>query len=368
MELSALLLPMNEEESCLRASSVAEPLVSWYRANARVLPWRENRDPYRIWSSEIMLQQTRVEAVIPYYNRFLEALPNVAALANAPEEQLHKLWEGLGYYSRVRNLQKAARQVMERYDGKLPPSYELLTDLCGIGVYTGGAIASIAFDEPVPAVDGNVLRVFSRLLTSEGDIGSMKVRAQWRELLLRTMPQECPGDFNQAVMELGATVCLPNGFPLCESCPLKKHCLACQNGTQLLYPVKAPKAPRKIEERTVFLITDGEHVLLRRRPESGLLAGLWEFPSEGEWLDRDKASAYLTERGYTLKKLLTLREHKHIFTHIEWRMKGYLAFCERVTPGSGEAAVDRAALEEQFAVPNAFSSFKKQWIAWADAR
>lgn len=365
MELSALLLPMDEEHACTAATAIADPLASWYRLHARKLPWRENRDPYRIWISEIMLQQTRVEAVIPYYHRFLNALPNVAALAEASEEQLHKLWEGLGYYSRVRNLQKAARQVMERYDGKLPPSYELLTDLCGIGAYTGGAIASIAFDVPVPAVDGNVLRVFSRLLMSEGDISSAKVRAQWRELLLHTMPQENPGIFNQAVMEVGATVCLPNGQPQCVRCPLAFHCLASQNGVPQLYPVKAPKAARRVEERTVLLLTDGARVLLRRRPENGLLAGLWEFPGESGWLDRDAARLLLEKRGLLPDRLLTMKECKHIFTHIEWRMRGYLAVCKTLSGDilqPDEVLADREELESRYAIPNAFSKFKKQWM------
>ena len=240
-----LNLPIPEEEIFRIAAAVPEPLISWYRQNARDLPWRENPEPYRVWVSEIMLQQTRVEAVKPYYRRFLEALPDVAALADAPEEQLMKLWEGLGYYSRARNLQKAARQIMERHGGKLPPSYELLLDLAGFGEYTAGAVASIAFGIPVPAVDGNVLRVFSRVLASDSDIMAPAVRKGCRSLLLETMPQSCPGDYNQALMELGATLCAPNGPPNCMACPLSHLCRAYLNGNPSAFPVKAPKKERR---------------------------------------------------------------------------------------------------------------------------
>ena len=205
---------------------IVEPLLAWYEKNRRKLPWRENVSAYRVWVSEIMLQQTRVEAVKPYFARFIDALPDVSDLADCEEEKLLKLWEGLGYYNRVRNMQKAAKTVMEEYGGQLPDDYEKLLSLKGIGSYTAGAIASIAYGIPVPAVDGNVLRIITRLTQDESDIMKQSVKKRVEQALLEVMPQKRAGVFNQALMELGATVCVPNGAPLCEACPWKEFCLA----------------------------------------------------------------------------------------------------------------------------------------------
>ncbi len=358
-----LNLPIPEPEIYRLAESVPEPLVNWYRQNARALPWRENPEPYRVWVSEIMLQQTRVEAVKPYYRRFLEALPDAAALANAPEEQLMKLWEGLGYYSRARNLQKAARQIMERHGGKLPPSYELLLDLAGFGEYTAGAVASIAFGIPVPAVDGNVLRVFSRLLAADSDIMAPAVRRGYRSLLLETMPQSCPGDYNQALMELGATLCAPNGPPSCADCPLSHLCRAYAGGNPTAFPVKAPKKERRVEEKTVFVVISPEGVLLRQRPNEGLLAGLWEFPWEEGRLGREAAARLLEKWGVVPRKIRTLRPARHIFTHMEWRMEGVLAVCEKILPPEGMRLVTWEEMETVYTVPSAFSAFQKAALA-----
>ena len=365
MEKMQLQLPMSQENAVGLLGNVKTPLLKWYDEYARVLPWRSNPTPYWVWLSEIMLQQTRVEAVLPYFKRFIEALPDIPSLAHASEEQLHKLWEGLGYYSRVRNLHKAALQVMERYDGKLPPSYELLLDLCGIGEYTAGAIASIAFGEPVPAVDGNVLRVFSRVLGCESDIASLQVKKAYRELLLAAMPQDRPGDFNQAVMDLGAGICLPNGVPLCSSCPLAHLCMAFREGTQMVLPVKSAKKARRVEEKTVFLICSPEGVLLHKRPEEGLLAGLWEFPNIPPRLTREQAEELLREQGNGLLKLYTLKEAKHIFTHIEWKMTGYLAVCQKAH-WDGAVPATLRELETVYAVPGAFAPFKKQLLEYAE--
>ena len=360
-----LQLPMSDHEAAAVVENVEKPLLQWYDTHARVLPWRSNPQPYWVWLSEIMLQQTRVEAVLPYFKRFVEALPDIPSLAGASEEQLHKLWEGLGYYSRVRNLHKAALQVMERYDGKLPPSYELLLDLCGIGEYTAGAIASIAFGEPVPAVDGNVLRVFSRILGCESDIGSLHVKKAFRELLLQMMPRVRPGDFNQAIMDLGAGVCLPNGAPLCSDCPLNHLCTAFREGTQMSLPVKSAKKPRRIEEKTVFLIYGPQGVLLHKRADEGLLAGLWEFPNISSRLNRNQAEKLLRQQGNQLVKLYSLKEAKHIFTHIEWRMAGYLAVC--LNPHWQDAIpATLQQLETVYAVPGAFAPFKKQLLDFAE--
>lgn len=353
-----LALPMSGEQAADLARSASEPLLRWYRQNARDLPWRHDPTPYRVWISEVMLQQTRVEAVKPYYQRFLAALPDLPSLAAAEEETLLKLWEGLGYYSRARNLQKAARQTVERYGGALPPSYEQLLDLSGFGEYTAGAVASIAFGIRVPAVDGNVLRVFSRLLAAEADVMSPAVRKGFRELLLETMPDFAPGDFNQAVMELGATLCAPYGTPRCEACPLNALCRAFRGGTPAAYPVKAPKKPRRIEERTVFVIVSPEGVLLHKRPE-GLLGGLWEFPSADGALSQKEQAAWLCRRGIFPEKTILLRPAKHIFSHVEWYMTGCLAQCAALSPGPDEAAARWDELETQYPLPSAFAAFRR---------
>ncbi len=261
-----------------RIRAVREPLLAWYRQNARVLPWREEPDPYRVWISEIMLQQTRVEAVKPYFARFMEELPDVEALAEVSDDRLLKLWEGLGYYSRARNLKKAARIIVERYGGRLPDTMEELLGLPGIGSYTAGAIASIAYGKPEPAVDGNVLRVLSRLLASRDDIANPAVKRRFEEELRLVIPAENCGAFNQGLIEIGAVVCVPNGEPRCGECPMRSVCLAARNGLTGEIPYKAPKRPRRIEERTVLLIRSGDLVVIRKRPEKGLLASMYEFP------------------------------------------------------------------------------------------
>ena len=228
-------------------NEIVQPLISWYRQNKRILPWRDQKNAYYTWVSEIMLQQTRVEAVKPYFLRFIGELPDVKALAECPEEKLMKLWEGLGYYNRVRNMQTAAQNVVSEYSGILPASYEELLALKGIGSYTAGAIASIAYDIPVPAVDGNVLRVFSRITEDRQDIMKQSVRRQVEEKLLGIMPKEAPGDFNQALMELGAVVCVPNGPARCTECPVAAFCRAYHHGIVDELPVKAPKKKRTIE-------------------------------------------------------------------------------------------------------------------------
>ncbi len=359
MAFSELSAERSMVEAKWKISSVTEPLLNWYHLSARTMPWRSEPSPYRVWLSEIMLQQTRVEAVIPYFLRFVRAIPDISALAAASEEQLHKLWEGLGYYSRVRNLQKAAKQIMERYDGALPPSYELLLDLCGIGPYTAGAIASIAFGIPVPAVDGNVLRVLSRIFASEADIGAATVKKEYQELLYRTMPQDKPGDFNQALMELGATVCLPNGKPKCEDCPIAFGCLGYQQGNPTLYPVKAEKKPRRTELKTVLVLCTPQGVLMHKRPSSGLLAGLWEFPNLNGHLTKQEVKDYLKSRGIQEKSIEPLKPTKHIFTHIEWQMTGYYITSAEIRPASDEAISGITELEQTYTVPNAFAAYKK---------
>ena len=329
------------------------PLLTWYRENARTLPWRSDPIPYHVWVSEIMLQQTRVAAVLDYYRRFLEAAPDLAALAALPPDQLMKLWQGLGYYSRARNLQKAAVQIMEDHAGVFPNTYEAIRALAGVGDYTAGAIASIAFRLPVPAVDGNVLRVTARITGDGGDISTPAMKKKVTAALAEVIPLDAPGDFNQALMELGATVCLPNGAPLCGRCPAAGFCRAFQEGRTGELPVKAAKKARRVEERTVYLLFHGDGVALRRRPDRGLLAGLWEYPNEladGEdWLERWGLSAALEKAG----------TGRHIFTHIEWHMTALTAELEGTDLPAGWVWADRAALRDVYALPNAFQSFEQ---------
>ena len=297
-------------------------LLNWYRENRRDLPWRRTRDPYAVWISEIMLQQTRVNAVIPYYESFLTAFPNVTALAEADDDRLMKLWQGLGYYSRAKNLKRAAIETLERFGNTLPGSYRELLTLPGIGSYTAGAIASIAYNERVPAVDGNVLRVMARIRDDARDVMAPKTREAVFSELLSDFPADA-GTFNQALMELGAMVCVPNGAPLCAACPVKDVCRARQNGTIALRPVKSKKAKRTIEPVTVFALFDGERFLVRKRRDEGLLAGLYELPNVSGTLNGDEAAAYLDALGARPIGEIRQYERKHIFTHREWHMRVY---------------------------------------------
>ena len=330
-------------------------LLKWYDSCRRVLPWREDPTPYRVWVSEIMLQQTRVEAVKPYYERFLSQLPTVTKLAEAPEEQLLKLWEGLGYYNRVRNLQKGAQQVVKEYGGEIPASFEKLRTLPGIGEYTAGAIASIAFGIPVPAVDGNVLRVFSRLLAREDDILDPKVKKRMGQEISTLIPRDRAGDFNQSLMELGATVCLPNGTPKCEECPLREICRAHLLGTEADLPKKAAKKARKREERTLFLLTCGGKIALCKRPEKGLLAGMWELPGITGKLGEKEAAEQVQSWGLQAIKLEKLPAAKHIFTHVEWHMTGWAG--EVREEASGFRWADGEELAEKITLPSAFRAY-----------
>lgn len=342
-------------------NEIVQPLISWYRQNKRILPWRDQKNAYYTWVSEIMLQQTRVEAVKPYFLRFIGELPDVKALAECPEEKLMKLWEGLGYYNRVRNMQNAAQTVVSEYSGILPVSYEELLALKGIGSYTAGAIASIAYDIPVPAVDGNVLRVFSRITEDRQDIMKQSVRRQVEEKLLEIMPKEAPGDFNQALMELGAVVCVPNGPARCTECPIVEFCRAYHHGTVDELPVKAPKKKRTIENRTVFVIQDGERTAIHKRPEEGLLAGLYELPNAEGHLSMDEALERVKEMALEPLYIEALPEAKHIFSHIEWRMTGYRIRVSSLEERKESSFIftEKKQSEKQYAIPSAFRAYIK---------
>lgn len=338
---------------------IVSPLLKWFDQNARSLPWRENPLPYYVWVSEIMLQQTRVEAVKPFFNRFIRTLPDIKALAACPQEQLLKLWEGLGYYNRVRNMQKAAIFVMEQYGGELPGDYGALLALPGIGAYTAGAIASISFGIPVPAVDGNVLRVTGRICENEGDIGKQSVKREVEALLQEVIPASAPGKFNQALMDLGAMVCLPGGVPKCGECPLEKLCLARMHGREREFPVKAPKKPRREETRTVLVIRDGNRVALRKRPGRGLLAGLYEFPNVLGFLGQEEALAAVKGFGLSPIRIMPLADARHIFSHVEWQMKGWMVLVEELDEKEEQDLifVEPARTRQEFPIPSAFAAY-----------
>ena len=331
------------------------PLLLWYREHARDLPWRKTPTPYRVWVSEIMLQQTRVAAVLDYYKRFLEAAPTVAHLAELPEDQLMKLWQGLGYYSRARNLQKAARQIMADHGGTFPNTYDSIRALAGVGDYTAGAVASIAFGLPTPAVDGNVLRVAARLRGDERDIAVPATKKAVTADLAAVIPLDSPGDFNQALMELGATVCLPNGAPLCDQCPVAHLCRAHLEGRTGELPVKAPKKARRVESRVVYLLFHENKVALRRRPDKGLLAGLWEYPNEPA-----DGTDYLSLWGLSAPDMERAGAGKHIFSHVEWHMTAQAAELDAPDLPEGWVWADRTALRDTYALPSAFQSFAER--------
>jgi len=344
---------MDQQETL---EQIRQPLLSWYKEHKRSLPWRDDPSPYHVWISEIMLQQTRIEAVIPYYERFLKELPDIPSLAAVSDDKLMKLWEGLGYYSRARNLKKAALTVMERYGGSLPESPEELRGLSGIGDYTAGAIASISFGKPEPAVDGNVLRVIMRYLAKTDDISLQATKKSTAEALRAIYPSgEDAKNLTQAIMELGEAVCIPNGAPQCSHCPLADRCLARRDHLTDTIPVKSPKKPRKQEEKTVFLLSCRGSFAICKRPATGLLAKLWEFPNTASRLSEEEAFSHLTSLGLSPLSVTPCGDAVHIFTHIEWHMTGYAAECRM----PNEAFVWKSAEEilSRYAIPSAFRAY-----------
>ncbi|MFI3254230.1 MAG: A/G-specific adenine glycosylase [Eubacteriales bacterium] len=324
-------------------------LLTWFQENARKLPWRETKDPYHIWLSEIMLQQTRVVAVIGYYQRFLEELPTISALAKCEEDVLLKLWQGLGYYNRARNLQKAAIEIMTNHGGVFPQAYEDIRKLSGIGDYTAGAIASTAFALPYPAVDGNVFRVFSRIKGDNTDISTPEMKKRVSAWVREEMPPSFSGDFNQSLMELGAVVCIPNGEPLCKTCPVSKDCACYGSEKWRELPVKPSKKPRKEEFLKVYLVEWQGKIALRKRPEKGLLAKMWEYPH------------YAGEIPDFFHKAEEFGRGKHLFTHITWHMTGYSLKVEDISPFPQEWHwVTAQEMAEKYPLPSAFAWVKEK--------
>lgn len=340
---------------------IVEPLLLWYEQHRRPLPWRTDPTPYHVWISEIMLQQTRIEAVLPYYERFLSAFPTVEALAVAEDDRLMKLWEGLGYYNRARNLKRAAQRIVEL--GEMPKDLPGLLSLPGIGAYTAGAIASIAFGLPEPAVDGNVLRVITRLLADESDVRAETTKRHITDRLRAIYPTDPAGAsaMTQALMELGEVACIPNGTPHCENCPLGAFCLARLRGLTGQIPLRSPKKPRTVLHRTVLLLIYDGKIAIRKRSERGLLSGLWEFPAVETALDRDGCCSQLRAMGFTPVTVKPAGTAVHLFTHIEWHMNGFLVELSSdqlpADAPNGLIFVTPHALQSDHALPSAFRAF-----------
>ncbi len=334
-------------------------LLEWYDSSARILPWRNDPSPYRVWISEIMLQQTRVDTVKPYFERFMKAVPTIQDLADISEDQLLKLWEGLGYYSRAKNLKKAANVIMQEFGGQIPCDIERLKSLPGIGPYSSGAIGSIAFGIRVSAVDGNVLRVIARISANRGDITNRIVKKEIEDMVNQMLPMTRVGDFNQALMELGATICLPSGSPKCAACPVHALCDAHSQGIEDELPIKSKKKDRKIEHKTIFVIEYEGNIAIKQRPSEGLLSSLWEFPNVEGHLTYEESEKKLNEWGITLSEIMPMKNSKHIFTHLEWHMIGYYIPAQSIEENNQLVWVTREKIKEQYSIPTAFKAYLK---------
>jgi len=334
-------------------------IINWYQKNKRMLPWRKDKNPYHIWISEIMLQQTKIEAVKKYYNRFIQEIPDVKNLSKIEEERLLKLWEGLGYYTRARNLQKAAKIITNELNGKFPTKYEELIKLPGIGEYTASAITSISFQEQVATVDGNVLRVMMRILNSKENVLEEAVRKKVTKALTETLKKynvKHPGDFNEGMMELGETICIPNTKPICNECPIKNFCKAYKENTQETLPIRIKKNRKKEENLTVFLIIYQNKVAVSYREEKGLLHHMYEFPNINKKLTKQETEAYLKSLHIT-GKITKGPSHTHIFTHKKWKMQSYIIELTKEIKTYKFYTIKE--IEENLALPTAFVPFLK---------
>lgn len=335
-----------------------KPVIEWYQKNKRELPWRKEKNPYHIWLSEIMLQQTRIEAVKTYYKRFLEEIPTIQDLAEIEEEKLLKLWEGLGYYNRARNLKKAAEMIQKNHKGQMPKTYQELLQLPGIGEYTAGAISSIAYNEPVPAVDGNVLRVVSRVIGSKKDVLENKTKKEFTEILKEIMPKQA-GDFNEGLMELGELICIPNGETICQKCPLQEFCVAKKEALTDIIPVRNPKIKRKKEDITVFLLEFEGKFAIQKRSKTGLLANMYEFPNLLKKVQSKKIENILKNWEITTShKIKKVGSHHHVFSHVEWDMIGYQI---QVTKKNKDFIwKSKEEILKDYAIPGAFMPFLRK--------
>ena len=331
-------------------------LEDWFLENRRILPWRRDKNPYHVWISEVMLQQTRIEAVISYYERFMKEIPTISSLANVDEDKLLKLWEGLGYYNRARNLKKAAIKIMEEYDGVFPTTYSEIIKLPGIGEYTASAISSICFGEKQVTIDGNVMRVFTRFYNDTSNISKSSTRIMIHDRLLSMMSFD-PGYFNEGMMELGEVICIPNGMPKCDVCPLRDGCQSYKNSNYYFFPVKDEKKLKEEVEMTVIIpIWEGK-TLVRKRREVGLLHNLYEFPNVvgNKCVEEVRAISEEFGKVANIKKSIC---YTHVFTHKKWKMQAYFVFLESVN--CQDMFYRIADVEERFALPTAFSPFLYQ--------
>ncbi|MGD7009748.1 A/G-specific adenine glycosylase [Metabacillus sp. 84] len=335
--------------------SFQKDLIGWFQKEQRILPWRENSDPYRVWVSEIMLQQTRVDTVIPYFLNFMEKFPDIESLAKADEEQVMKAWEGLGYYSRVRNLQFAVREVSEAYDGIVPADPGKFGELKGVGPYTKGAVMSIAYNIPEPAVDGNVMRVMSRILLIDEDIAKPKTRKLFDTAIREVISKDNPSDFNQALMELGALICTPSS-PSCLLCPVREHCQAFAEGRQHELPVKSKKKKQKSMLMAAAVLRDSSgSYWIRKRPSEGLLANLWEFPNcetvSDTLTQKEELETYLIRELEAIPELNPVEGViQHVFSHLIWNIALFAGIVENVKEGSGLVKVTEEEMK-QYAFP-----------------
>ena len=341
---------------------LAKKITDWYVAHKRNLPWRKDRNPYHVWISEIMLQQTRLEAVTSYYQRFIKELPTIQDLAFVDEERLLKLWEGLGYYNRARNLKRAAIIITEKYHGKFPTTYEEILSLPGIGEYTASAIASICFSLPEVTIDGNVLRVYTRVFEDDSVIDLEKEKKKIRNVLMKIVPS-CSGDFNEGLMELGETICIPGGVPKCGDCPLYDMCLSRKHGTSLKYPVRLEKNEKRVEHYTVLVFYYQNYFLLEKRLDTGLLHGLWQFPNLEGSISQEKVERYCKNLDITPLKIEKGISYTHIFTHKKWVMNSYYIEVSRndkhKLSGVFVTAQER---EENYSLPGAFQPFQNDFL------
>ncbi len=341
-------------------TELSDKITKWYLENKRDLPWRKDKDPYHVWISEIMLQQTRIEAVLSYYKRFMETLPTIESLSKVEDDKLLKLWEGLGYYNRARNLKKAAIKIIEDYNGIFPSTFEEIISLPGIGEYTASAISSICFSLPEVTIDGNVLRVYTRVFEDDSIIDQEKTRKKIREKLMKIVPENS-GDFNEGLMELGETICLPNGIPKCERCPLKDLCLSRKHKTSLKYPIKNPKKDKKTEHLTVFLFIKENQILIEKRMEEGVLQGLWQFPNMNGVMSKKDVEEYCNYQNIHSVKIEKGISYTHIFTHKKWIMDSYIITLDN-KENLGGIFVTKEMMEEAYSIPGAFQPFKKDFI------
>lgn len=334
-----------------------EALLNWYRKSGRVLPWRSDPSPYKVWISEIMLQQTRVDTVIPYFNRFISEISTIKDLAETDDEKLYKLWQGLGYYRRASHLKKAAQIMVDQYNDRLPENFNDLLTLPGIGAYTAGAILSIAFNISIPAVDGNVFRIMARINAETGDIQKASVKKRLEACVKELIPSTDAGDFNQALMDLGANICIPNGIPKCEECPVKNFCKAYSEGLAYTLPVKGNKAVRKTQEITVLKILRDNRLAIRKREEKGLLSNLWELPNYQSFLTEEQCIKILQNNGFKVTSIMPMERVKHAFSHMDWIMIGYLITVEGNEDLSSWTWVTREEILNVYSIPSAFLPF-----------